>query len=75
MVFVGIRHALVLAEALAPPVIVVIDFFPLPVAMALDAEVIVRLARQFAPPRAGFEQALCQRDARRDLVAMHVVDS
>ena len=42
--------------------------------MALDAEVVVGLAAQFALSRTAFQNALGQRDARGDAVLDHLAD-
>ena len=62
MVFVRLLGVLVLAEAFASQVVVVVDTPAAPVAVAFDAEVVVRLACQFAPSGTRFQQALCQCD-------------
>ena len=63
----------VAAEAFALRVVVVIDLRAGPAALALDAEVVVRVARQQAVARVRFEQPLGHGDAGRDAVALHVL--
>ena len=62
------------AEAFALGVVVVVDLVARPVALALDAEVVVRLHRQQAVAAVRFEDSLRHGDARGDSVALHVGD-
>ena len=61
-------------EALALGVVVVVDLLAGPVALALDAEVVVRPHGEQAVPAVGFENTLSEGDACRDSVALHLGD-
>ena len=72
MVLVGGLDGGVGPEAFALGVVVVVDPVALPVALALDAEVVVGLHRQQAVAAVRFEDALRHGDAGRDSVTLHV---
>ena len=74
VVLVGIADGLIDAEAVVARVVVAIDLAPCPV-VTLDAEVVVAVARQLALPGTGLQQRLRQRNAGRDVVLLHLVDS
>ena len=73
MVFVGILYFVVFTEAFPPPVIVMVNTFPLPV-VALDAEMVIRPAGQIALSGSGFQQSLRQRDAGWNFVFVLLLD-
>ena len=72
VVLVGGFDRGVRTETFALGVVVVVDLLAGPVALALDAEVVVGLHRQQAVAAVGFEDALRHSDACRDAVALHV---
>ena len=73
MVLEALGGIAVLPKALAPSIVVVVHLGTRPVAVAFDAEVVVRLAGQLAVPVAALQQALRQRDAGRDAVLLHLL--
>ena len=72
VVVVGVFDRRVAAEAFALGVVVVVYAVARPVALALDAEVVVRLAREPAVAGVRLQQSLGHGDAGRNAVALHV---
>lgn len=75
MILVGVPRRAVLAKALPLEIIVGIDALPLPSAVTLDAEVVVALSCQTTRSSARLNQSLRHRDARRDLVTLHLANA
>ena len=73
MVFVGIAGMAVGTEALIACIIVMPHGASAPVAAALDAEVVVTFACQCALSGAALQQSLCQGDAGRYLMFLHLL--
>ena len=73
MVLIRVLHPPVGTKALVAGVVVIIHLPP-PPTVALDAEMVVALAGQTATPCPALQQPLCQRDAGRDAVFVHLVD-
>ena len=74
VVDVTVPRTLVFAESVVGTVVALDNVRPRPRASHLDAEVVVGLRCQSAPTRIAFQQTLCQRDARRDVVELHLFD-
>ena len=74
MVFIRILGIAVFPETLAFLIVVVIHPFPLPGVVALDAEMVVRFAGQFAGSGGRLDETLRQGDAGRNPVAFLVLD-
>ena len=74
MVFIRLFRILIFTETFSPQIVIMIDASAPPVGVAFDAEMVVRLARQFALPGAGFQQALRKRDTRRYAVFFLMLD-
>ena len=65
---------LVLAESVVRPVISLNDIRSRPCAAHFDAEVIVGFSSESASSRVTLEQTLCQSDARRNAILVHLLD-
>ena len=75
VVLVAVLRVVVHAEAFAFLVVVVVGALAGPRRVALDAKVVVGPLRQLTHPVAAFQDALGQRDARRDAVLLHLAHS
>ena len=73
MVLVAFEHIVVSPEALVALVVVVVGFPSCP-SVALDTEMVVALSRQFTIACGRLQYALCQCDAGRDAVLLHLFD-
>ena len=74
MILIGFGRRFIHAEAVVGPVVATEDVRSCPAHSHLDAEMVVGLLRQHALACAAFQQGLCQCDACRDAVALHLVD-
>ena len=59
-------------EALPLRIIIMIDLLPLPVLVAFDAEMVVRLDGKGGKSRSGLQKALCEGDGGRNTCAAHL---
>ena len=74
VIFIRLLGMLVGSETFATGIVVVTDGLSLPIASALDSEMVVRLAGKRALPCPRLQQALCQSNAGRDMVLLHLID-
>ena len=73
MVAVRILGMAVSPETLVRRIVVGTHRPPVPAPSALDTEMIVRLAGQFAPPGTRLQQSLSQRDTGRNVIPLHLL--
>ena len=74
MVQIALRDIIIGTETVVADVVVVVDAAPRPTVAALDAKVVIALARQFAHAGSGLQHTLRQGDAGRYAVFVHLTD-
>ena len=75
MVLIALLHTSVFPEAVVRTVVALDDVRTGPVTSHLDAEMVVGLDGKHGPSGIALKKPLCQGDARRHTIALHLVDS
>ena len=74
MILIRVEDTLVDAEALAALIVIMISTTTIPVAMTLDAEMVISLPCQFTLTSPTLEESLSQGDRSWDMVTQHLFD-